>query len=501
MRAVWVALCIGAVAITASAGTITLSADIELPAPDPDPNQVITVYFHSDAPILFMNLRIRINGDATLVGTMDQTDGSLYGWDGDSIVTSTVHPDNSIELFGLNWTENAAATVGYLQFRCNSALNDVITCAEYWLCYSPFDPNGPAYIDPTLYIFDPNYPENWIDPNSVSFGGDWDNSGFVDLQDFAIVSQQWQETPAVPALVPVIGGRPDEGWITITAGQPNADTMLIYAYVNGEYLGQVYMGGHKTPKYYDLTESGNGPHEIKFIAMDIDENIVHLPPFAYEPNEPLPLKYCILPSMYEPNQPVPFDFCNPEGVEVTVSVYGNGGELVWSQVITGEPNNAHIPANVLSQLLTVDSIQFTAAGRQGPIIKPFPVKCFSEIDREVKALMIIPDTQLFNYNPRNRYAVLRAFLDRGINVLPLEREQATWENVAKYGQFGTIRYIYFLGHGNYCTDTTDPNAVLRTWNVFADTCVVSCKYSEFPEGQAPSWCRPLPDALEQSVPT
>jgi hypothetical protein len=58
MRAVWLALCIATVAITAPAGTITLLTVIELPAPNPDPNQVITVWIYSDAPLFFMNLTI-----------------------------------------------------------------------------------------------------------------------------------------------------------------------------------------------------------------------------------------------------------------------------------------------------------------------------------------------------------------------------------------------------------------------------------------------------------
>jgi len=64
MRAASVVLYLGLAGAMATAGTITLSTDIELPAPNPDPNQIITVYFNSDAPVLFMNLLIRINGDA-----------------------------------------------------------------------------------------------------------------------------------------------------------------------------------------------------------------------------------------------------------------------------------------------------------------------------------------------------------------------------------------------------------------------------------------------------
>jgi hypothetical protein len=117
-------------AAAATAGTITLSTDIELPAPNPDPNQIITVFIHSDTPVLFMNLVIRVNGDATIAGVMDETTCAPYGWDSGSIVTCTVNPDNSIELFALNWNENNTSTVGYLQFRCNSGFAAVYLDAE-----------------------------------------------------------------------------------------------------------------------------------------------------------------------------------------------------------------------------------------------------------------------------------------------------------------------------------------------------------------------------------
>lgn len=380
-------------------------------------------------------------------------------------------------------------------FIRTSGIDDVMAIADYWLCYDPADPNSPNHVDPNTVP----------DPNDLAdllrYSGDLDGSGLVDLQDLAVLSRQWRSAPAVPDLVPVLGGNPDEGWITITASEPDDDTAFVYVYVNGRYVGQVHAMGSAIPKFYDLSESGNGPHEIKFIAMDSDGNLTHSQPFVYEPNEPLPLKYCIVPSTYEPNEPVPFAFCNPEGGDVTVSVYGNGGELAWSQVITGEPNNAQVPANILSQLLTVDSIEFTAAGWQPPVIKPFPVKRFDgNVDPEVKALIICPDAELNHYDPRVRWQVLKSFIDQGVKVLPLDGSQATWENVAKYGQYGFVKYIYFMGHGDYQLEL-DEGTFYRTCNKLYDTLVLSCKHSEFPEGQGPSWCKPLPEYVEKYAPT
>lgn len=393
----------------------------------------------------------------------------------------------------MDWTYTGAGGI------IGTTLDHVTTCADYWLCYSPFKPDSPSYIDPNLYIFDPNHPENWIGPNSVTFGGDWDDNGVVDLQDFAIVSQLWQAAPAVPDLVPVIAGEPDEGWVTIAAGQPNDDTMLVYAYVDGKYIRQAYAMGSDTPKYYDLTESGEGPHEIKFIAMDSDGNFSHSQPFVYEPNEPLPLHYCIVPSTYEPNQPLHFAAYNPDGAaDITVNVYGYEEEPVWSQTFTGNTVKGQIPADITkSHYLT--GVQLTSSGGGASLSKQTAryEPEMSPPDPNVIALIVLPDRVIARADRKIHAMVIEAFDDQGIKYEILASKNATFANVKKYAP--QIKYLYLDAHGSSGINYGQ-NGVLRTSVSLADVGVVSAKASDFVT--PPAWCKdPLPGPLETTLPS
>jgi hypothetical protein len=76
-------------------------------------------------------------------------------------------------------------------------IDDLITLSNYWLTYTPYDPNSPNYQDPNI-----------VDPNTISYGGDWNDDGFVDLADFAILAGMWQAAPVEPNIIPVISGDP-----------------------------------------------------------------------------------------------------------------------------------------------------------------------------------------------------------------------------------------------------------------------------------------------------
>ncbi len=379
-------------------------------------------------------------------------------------------------------------------------IGDILTIADYWLTYSPFEPNSPGYIDPNLYIFAPNHPENWIDPNVVTFGGDWDNSGFVDMNDLAVVAGLWRAIPDEPNLIPVIDGNPNDGWVTISAAGCKPDTQSIFAYVNGKYVGQVYGFGTDTPVYVDVSESGNSPQQLKFAAVDADGYIAWSGPT--EITYTSPLSYCILPQTYEPNEPIPFAAYNIEPNAVSsVSVYADGGQLVWSQVFDGNSISGSIPASLTGEQHIIDSVTFSSSNGASVSKTTVPKVPYTGIDLDVKALMIMPDLKLFMRYPQIRYEVLNAFVERGIKINEIIRlvgPEATWENVAQYGQYGFVKYIYILAHGDYKVKNGEED-VFRTCIKLADGWTVSCKASEFET--PPAWCKLLPEPLESVVKT
>ncbi|MBL7215132.1 MAG: hypothetical protein ISS71_05595 [Phycisphaerae bacterium] len=375
-------------------------------------------------------------------------------------------------------------------------IDDLIEISGYWLCHDPYDPNSPTY-DPN--IFDPNSPSYISDPNLITFGGDWNNDRYVDLADLAIMAQTWNAAPAVPLLQAVINGNPNDGlvWLSVSG---DSDSQLVYAYINGKLLGQISMLGDTRQIPVDVSECGNLPQEIKFMAIDMNGH------FAFsdttEINYTSPLSYCIVPAAYEPNEPIPFRAFNTGAGDATVQLYGDGGQLVWSQNFTGNTVSGSIPADYTGIQHTVDSIVISSESGGFTGKHTYPRVSSSGVDTDVKALLVLPDPKLFIYDPQCRYAIVRAFYDRGIPFKTMQFTEATWENVAKYGQYGSVKYLYFLGHGNYKYEYGDPNApdvIYRTYNAFWDCSVLSCKASEFET--PPSWCVPFPENIERGCPT
>ena len=119
--------------------------------------------------------------------------------------------------------------------------------AKHWMSWTPYEPNSPGYIDPNS----PTY-----DPNDISFGGDWNEDGYVDFNDFALMAGIWRKGFSQPNLAPVIEGDTSTGLVTVSASGYGPETTAIYAYLNGRFIGRVYESGVPMPKLVDLSEAG-----------------------------------------------------------------------------------------------------------------------------------------------------------------------------------------------------------------------------------------------------
>jgi hypothetical protein len=87
--------------------------------------------------------------------------------------------------------------------------------------------------------------------------------------------------------------------------------------------------------------------------------------------------------------------------------------------------------------------------------------------------------------------VRAAFNTRNIVNETLMHKNAKWKNVAMYAKYGNLKYIYFLGHGDYGYQLFPGGAnILRTLTHLFDGPCYSFKASDFVN--PPAWCTPFP---------
>jgi hypothetical protein len=364
-----------------------------------------------------------------------------------------------------------------------TGIDDLITLANYWLTYTPYDPNSPNYQDPNI-----------VDPNTISYGGDWNDDGFVDFTDFALMAQTWNAAPVMPDLQPVITGDPNNGWIELSVSGYTSATQDVFAFLNGHYVGKIPGLNNNAPLDVDVSESGNTPQQLKLIAIDCDDHITcfGLTNITYTS----PLSYCILPRTYEPNEPIPFVAFNTGAGNATVEVYADGQQCVWSQNFTGNTITGPIPVNIVANY-DIENIQFSSSsGANVSKTTSANPPALSPPDPNVKALVVTPYRFLRLKDWGTIKAVKNAFEDRGVKYLSLTGGAATYANIAKYAP--QLKYLYIDSHGNSAVQD-GMNGVLRTLIALSDVDCVSAKASDF-VGTPPTWCKdPLPGRKEQTL--
>jgi len=348
-----------------------------------------------------------------------------------------------------------------------------------------------------------HYP-NWDytntgDANSLSF--DLDGSMRVDFRDFVLLAAGWRTIYDIDDLNKMadewlhyaggaqiqITGDSNSGYVDVGVIGWTPDMRRIFLLVNGKYFREFYDFRNGDTLTMDISQLGNGGHQLKVVSVDKDRNLIcsSITNISFS----CPLNYCVLPANYEPNKPCYFAAFNPTAGDVSVKVYADGGNLVWSQAYSGNSIFGSIPAGITIQH-ELDYVNFTCSEVSiSKVTGPAPIVNTSY----VKALIITPDMVMNLWDCRTRAAVKKAFKDKGIIYEELFGQYATDDAVAHYAEYGNVKYIYFAAHGGYrLQNGVDENDwALRTYIDLYDYRVVSIKQSDFAPGQAPSWCEDL----------
>jgi hypothetical protein len=189
-----------------------------------------------------------------------------------------------------------------------------------------------------------------------------------------------------------------------------------------------------------------------------------------------------------------FSAFNPSGGDVTVKVYADDGNLVWSQTYSGNDFFGSIPADITMQY-EFDYVGFDAGG--GGAVSKITDPAEPESQGSVRALIILPAFDLRWRNIFSTRHVQKAFKERGIKYVKLGFGAASYDTIDFYVDNNPIKYMYILAHGSYGIDRDGKyifaNGVLRTCVKLSDGLTVSIKQSD---PGAPSWCEYLGDYWE-----
>ena len=125
----------------------------------PDPNTEVTVYVHSDTPLLDLFYWSEVLGDAELTAAMSTADCNQYGWDPGWQMDSYFDMEGLVGIGGVKFESDASGTVGYFKFIYHGGLVTVSTLNDWSGAYS-WDEQGihtiPFAQQPLLIGRDPN---------------------------------------------------------------------------------------------------------------------------------------------------------------------------------------------------------------------------------------------------------------------------------------------------------------------------------------------------------
>ncbi len=336
-----------------------------------------------------------------------------------------------------------------------------------------------------------------------STGGDadLDGSGFVDYNDLLIFKNQWLQI-ADPNIEIHIYGDSNEGYVDIGISGFMSDTQRVFLLADGKYIGELYWFREGEPLLVDISSLGPGTHWLKAISTSTTGRITCSK--LKESTFNCFLNYYFCNDAYDSNEPHHFCAYYQGSNDISVKVYDEENNLVWSQTYSGPNLHGFIPSGVtLSENL--DSIIFEEVGARGtPVSKPLGLKFNpKKVPANIRALIIVPSWWMRHVT---NYGVIEtvkdAFKSRNVPYHYLKGSQASYASLAWFGANRNIDYIYFCGHGGYGRDPDTGEyyfGTIRSEIKLSDGRAVSVKQSDFPPGQAPSWCEKLSGNWENTV--
>jgi len=329
---------------------------------------------------------------------------------------------------------------------------------------------------------------NWLNSVTPGSSGDLNNDGIINFNDYRLLAATWQKTQGEPNITLAISGDSNSGYVDVGVNGFAPDTQQIFLLADGKYIGEIFRFRDSDTVGMDVSQAGNRQQQLKLIGVNNSGHITcsNISNITF----PCPLNYCILPEVYEPNKSISFSAINNGSDNVTVKVYADGGNLVWSQTYDGNNVLGSIPAEITGQY-EIDYVSFDKSGGElleagsgwsilkiiDPVEPPFG---------DIQALIILPVSSFILRDFRQIAQVQQAFLANGINYRKLSRKFATSDNVAWYAANKNIKYMYIDSHGEYRIGGT-----FRTVVQLYDGYAVSMKQSDFAPGGAPSWCQSL----------
>jgi hypothetical protein len=158
-------LCIVGVLAGVSTAQISLIPDNN----NPDPNEEVTVYVHTDTPLVCMGLGVYVVGDANITSAMCEADCNQYGWDNGWNSDPYIDPNGYVYIGGVRWAGDANGVIGYFKFRFKHwqtrvYIDQESSCAFGWDAnYVSLSTNVLLFGEP-----DPNEPKEPNEPNDIN---------------------------------------------------------------------------------------------------------------------------------------------------------------------------------------------------------------------------------------------------------------------------------------------------------------------------------------------